>query len=111
MRHHRFLSVVVTWEEPWLTLGKQKSWLPFSNARLRMCVWGGGGGVCKPARVCICMCRGFLVFVHMCMCGRGRPGTGEIWLLPAATMPSPALAACVVPVLSGAWLPGGKRLG
>ena len=74
-----------------------------------VCV-GWGDGVCKPARVCMYV-QGVLVCVHMRMCRRGRPGTGEIRLLPAATMPSPALAACVVPVLSGAWLPGEKRLG
>lgn len=75
-----------------------------------VCVCGvGGTGV--QAFTCVCVCRRVLVFVHMHVCGQGRPGAGEIRLPPAATMPSPALTACVVPGLSGAWLPGGKRLG
>ena len=70
MRHHRFLSVVVTWEEPWLTLGKQKSWLPFSNARLRMCVWGGGAG-CASLHVWVYVCAGVSLCLCICACAGG----------------------------------------
>ena len=48
----------------------------------------------------------------MCTCaGGGDLALGETQLPQAAAMSSPALAGCVVPMFSGAWLPGGKRLG
>lgn len=71
--------------------------------RMSTYVWGAG---CASLHVCV------YVEGHMCTCaGGGDLALGEIQLPQAAAMSSPALAGCVVPMFSGAWLPGGKRLG
>ena len=47
--------------------GKEELVAIFSTSVLKcmsVCVWGGG--VCEPARAC--MCTGALVFVHVCVC-------------------------------------------